>query len=89
MGTGERAFLNRLEGSCHVPIAALGKVERKQFTLDGLVADVDGKVVIRESHSGPVSDAENIGIALADHLLSLGAENILAHLREEGKANEG
>lgn len=84
---GERAFLNRLEGSCHVPIAALGKVEKDQFILSGLVADIDGKIVVRESHSGPVSDSEDIGIALADRLLSMGAGDILAQLKEEGEAN--
>ncbi|MEE8397989.1 MAG: hydroxymethylbilane synthase [Desulfobacterales bacterium] len=86
--TGERAFLNRLEGSCHVPIAALGKVEKDQLVIDGLVADVDGKVVIRESHSGPVTDSEGIGIALADRLLAMGARDILAQLAAEGHGNE-
>ena len=85
--TGERAFLNRLEGSCHVPIAGLGKVEEDRFILDGLVADVEGKVVIRKTHSGPVSDSESIGIALADRLLSMGAASILTQLEAEGKAD--
>lgn len=77
---GERAFLNRLHGSCQVPIAALGKVENSRFTIDGLVADIDGKTVIRDSLSGSASESEIIGSALAERLLSMGADSILAKL---------
>lgn len=79
--SGERAFLNRLEGSCHVPVAALGKVEDNRFILDGLVADMDGKTVIRDSLSGPESTPEAVGVKLADRLLEMGAEEILERLK--------
>ncbi len=39
---GERAFLNRLEGGCQVPIAGHGRISEKQFAITGLVAEVDG-----------------------------------------------
>ncbi len=78
---GERALLNRLEGSCQVPIAAFGKIEKDLFTLEGLVAEVDGKKVIRDSLSGPKHTAEKIGIDLAERLLSKGADKILKNLK--------
>jgi hydroxymethylbilane synthase len=79
--SGERAFLDRLEGSCHVPIAALGKVDNNRFILDGLVADMDGKTVIRDRLSGPESTPEAVGKQLANRLLDMGAGEILKDLK--------
>ena len=81
---GERAFLKRLEGGCQVPIAAHGTLDGGQLTLAGLVAGVDGKPLIRQSHSGPAAAPETIGIELAERLLSLGAREILETLKLEG-----
>ena len=77
---GERAFLKRLEGSCQVPVAALGRIENSVFAIEGLVADLDGRTVIRESLKGPIEGAEETGIALADKLLDMGAGDILRNL---------
>jgi hydroxymethylbilane synthase len=78
---GERAFLNRLGGSCQVPIAGFGKIEKDQFTLSGLVADLDGKVLYRDTRSGPLKFSENIGVELADHLMAMGADKVLEKLK--------
>lgn len=75
--TGERSFLNRLEGGCQVPIAAHGKIENTQFILDGLVAEIDGSVIFRETISGPARESERIGIELAERLLAKGAGDVL------------
>jgi len=80
---GERAFLNRLEGGCQVPIAAHGKIEKSTFTLCGLVAAVDGTIVIKETLSGPEDSSESIGVKLADRLLSMGAKNIMENLNPD------
>jgi len=77
---GERAFLNRLEGGCQVPIAAHGKIEKDGFTLCGLVATVDGTTVIRETLSGQKNSSESIGVALADRLIEMGAKTIMENL---------
>ena len=79
---GERSFLNRLEGGCQVPIAAHGKIKKKTFTLCGLVASVDGTTILKEILSGPVELSENIGIKLADRLISMGAKRILEDLKD-------
>ncbi|MFC1856442.1 hydroxymethylbilane synthase [Thermodesulfobacteriota bacterium] len=78
---GERAFLSRLEGGCQVPIAAHGIIDQGTFKLSGLVADLEGKIVIRDSISGPAGESERIGIDLADRLLSSGAKEILENLK--------
>jgi len=83
----ERAFLNRLGGSCQVPIAGHGEIQDDTFELTGLVADVDGGRVIKASLSGPVKDAETIGVGLAEQLIGRGAGEILANLQAVESAN--
>jgi hydroxymethylbilane synthase len=79
---GERAFLNRLGGSCQVPIAGFGVISNDVFSLSGLVAGLEGSPVIRNSISGSLSTAVESGIALAEDLISRGADKILDTLTE-------
>lgn len=81
--TGERAFLARLQGSCQVPIAGHGKIEGDTIEIEGLVADLQGREVIRGSRSGPTRSCEQLGIELADDLLSKGADRILQQLQHQ------
>jgi hydroxymethylbilane synthase len=78
---GERAFLKRLGGSCQIPIAGFGKIEKDKFTLSGLVADLDGKALYRDTHWGPVNASEDIGVVLAERLMAMGADKILEKLK--------
>ncbi len=85
--TGERAFLNRLGGSCQVPIAGLGKIDRDSFKLTGLVADLDGSRVLKATLSGSIDSTETVGVRLAEQLLNQGADKILAQLQTMDSAN--
>jgi hydroxymethylbilane synthase len=78
---GERAFLNRLEGGCQVPIAGHGKISQDQFILTGLIAEVDGSQLIKAEKSGPMDSSEAVGIDLAEELLAKGADKILKKLK--------
>lgn len=80
--SGERSFLHRLEGGCQIPIAAHGHVEGKDFTLTGLVADLTGETIIKETITGPREESVSLGIALADRLLARGAKTILDQVKE-------
>ncbi len=80
---GERAFSNRLEGGCQVPIAAHGKIDKNIFTLSGLVAAVDGKTLIKETLKGPENSSDVIGVELADRLISMGAKTIIDNLKAD------
>ncbi|MBH0178489.1 MAG: hydroxymethylbilane synthase [Nitrospira sp.] len=73
----ERAFLARLEGGCQVPIAAYATLSGGQITLDGLVAGVDGKTIIRDRIQGSSHDAHTLGVQLAERLLARGGDKIL------------
>lgn len=79
----ERAFLARLEGGCQVPIAAFATLDGDTLTLQGLVAEVDGSVIIRRQISGSRSDGEAMGITLADEVLDAGGRPILEALYAE------
>lgn len=80
----ERAFLKRLEGGCQVPIAGHATTAGNQVELCGLVADVDGRRIIKNTRSGPVESAEQLGRDLAEDLLAKGADHILESLQSHG-----
>ncbi|MGB9661043.1 MAG: hydroxymethylbilane synthase [Moorellaceae bacterium] len=73
----ERAFLRELEGGCQVPMAALGRVEADCLVLEGMVASLDGRELLREVETGPAGRPEEVGKRLAAKLLQRGAEAIL------------
>lgn len=80
--TAERAFMRRLEGGCQVPIGALARAADTELTLAGVVADVDGERLFRAEETGPIAEAEAVGIRLAEKLLAMGAAEILRSIRE-------
>ncbi len=73
----ERAMNACLEGGCSVPIAGFALVNNEQITLTGLVGNVDTGVILKEQILGHVSQAEALGVELANKLISLGAKDIL------------
>ena len=76
----ERALLHRLEGGCQVPIAAYATLTNDQLHLEGLVASVDGKTVIRDAVQGARAEAQVLGTRLAERLLARGADKILGEI---------
>jgi hydroxymethylbilane synthase len=77
----ERAFLRRLEGGCQVPIAAWGSVsDGGTLKLRGLVGTLDGRKLIKGEVEGEVGKAEELGMTLAENLLSRGADEILREI---------
>ena len=76
----ERAFLRELEGGCQVPIGVNTVIDGDTLTLTGMVASLDGKRLIRDECSGPVSDPEVLGVKLAGELKSRGAGEILQEI---------
>ena len=76
----ERSFLHRLEGGCQVPIAAHATLSEDVLTLTGLVAELDGSLVVKDTITGSCHQAADIGRKLAENLLNQGAEAILERL---------
>jgi len=83
----ERAFLARLEGGCQVPIAGRAKLIEDTLEFTGLIAEIDGSVMLRESISGPVEERRELGQQLAERLLDKGGSEILA--RVYGQSAQG
>jgi hydroxymethylbilane synthase len=78
--TAERAFLARLEGGCVVPVAALGQVQGDSLHLEALISDLDGRRLLKDTRSGPVTKAAQLGSSLAESLLAQGGREILSEL---------
>jgi len=76
----ERAMNRRLEGGCQVPIGGYAELQGDTIWLRGLVASEDGSEVLRAEARGPRTDAEALGIRVADALLAQGADRILGEI---------
>ena len=77
--TAERAFLRTLGAGCAAPVAALAvTTTTPRVRLQGLVASVDGRQVVRVTGEGEPAD---VGERLAEEALSRGADRILASVR--------
>lgn len=64
----ERAFLAELGGGCDLPVGALAEAEGAgRLTLTGLLASLDGRIVLR--HTMTDRDGATLGRAVARHLL--------------------
>ena len=77
----ERALNRRLQGGCQVPIAAYALLEDDDtLWLRGLVGAVDGTQVFRVEGRAPRKDGEKLGRELAEDLLAMGADKVLAEI---------
>jgi hydroxymethylbilane synthase len=85
--SAERAFLRRLEGGCQVPIGAYATLNGRQLTLEGRVGSFDGTVLFRESITGAASDAESLGVDLANSLIEKGVQELLDSIRSETESS--
>ena len=74
----ERAFLARLEGSCQTPLACYARVEGGELVVDGLLADLEGSTILRDSARGAPAEGAALGKGLAETLLEMGGSEILA-----------
>jgi hydroxymethylbilane synthase len=75
--TAERALNKHLNGGCQVPIACYAVLENEQLWLRGLVGQPDGSQLLRAEQRAVATDAEQLGISVAEALLAQGAGQIL------------
>ena len=74
----ERTVARHLEADCQSPIASYATLKGSSLTLSALVASADGRQILRESMETPAADAEQLGLDVAERLLSQGAADLLA-----------
>ncbi|MDP2878080.1 MAG: hydroxymethylbilane synthase [Sulfuricella sp.] len=82
--TAERAMSRALAGSCQVPLGGFAEIADGVLRLRGFVSSVDGVRVVRSEVSGQPDEAERIGAELAQVLIGMGADKILAELEAQG-----
>ena len=74
----ERALNEGLGGSCVAPIAGFAQIAGAELDLRALVGDPQGRRILRARRRGPVTEARDIGLALASELERQGAATLLA-----------
>jgi len=79
----ERAFLERLDGSCRTPIAGLARLHSEgadagQLSFRGQILAVDGSQSFETERSGPAREAAVMGRDAAEELLTRAGPDFLA-----------
>ncbi|WP_417249794.1 hydroxymethylbilane synthase [Celeribacter sp.] len=65
----ERAFLQKLDGSCQTPIAGLATIEGDQIRMRGEVLRTDGSESLMDEMVAPIADGAAMGVEMASKLL--------------------
>ncbi len=78
--SGERAFLGLVEGGCQVPMGVHGIVTDGIIELQGVIASLDGKRVLKDSITGSAENSVELGKTLGKQMLAAGGEDILADI---------
>ena len=78
--SAERAFAARLGGSCQSPIGAHATLVGDQVGMRGIVGSPNGQKIFEDRLAGPATDAAKVGAALAQRMLSAGADVLLESL---------
>lgn len=80
--TCERAFSERLEGGCSVPLGCLARVDEAgaRVVASAFLGLPDGSQTMRDRISGGAHEAAALGRELADAMLSAGGRDILSEL---------
>ncbi len=76
----ERGFSQRLDGGCQAPIAAFAQMRGNELAIDGLIASLDGRQVLRASRKAGLKNPHALGTALAEDMLNNGGEALLASI---------
>ncbi len=77
----ERAFLGRVEGGCQVPVGVYAvPAANDEIQVKAVIASLDGQRLYRDKLSGKASEAEKLGVTLAEKLLAAGGQEILQEL---------
>ncbi len=73
----ERSCNKALHATCQSPIGSYAVIEDNKCKLEVVIATPDGSKIIRESMTGDIKETVNLGKSLANHLKTLGANDIL------------
>lgn len=80
MAAAERAFLARLDGGCQVPMGCHAVLGGDELHVRGVVIHPSGRPCFTATRVGPRAQAAELGTAVAELLLRLGADAVLSSL---------
>jgi len=78
----ERAVLAAMKGGCSIPLGVYARTVGQGLLIDAMVADLDGKRVIRRSCSCRPEEGVSCAGRLAEELLEAGGREILEQVRK-------
>ena len=76
----ERAFLYTLEGGCQAPIACHAQLSADTLFICGYLSNLDGSSVFKESITGGIENAADLGVTLAKKILDGGGAQIVREI---------
>lgn len=74
----ERSLLRTLRAGCHAPLGAWTQVKGDRLILTGVLLSLDGTTRLEQTASGPTDSADQVGVRVAEQLLSSGAATLLS-----------
>lgn len=77
----ERTFLRTLEGGCQTPIGCFSEINNENFRLTGIVLNLDGSEIIKETMEGIPAEAGKTAFLLAQNLIGKGARAMIYKIR--------
>jgi len=77
----ERCVLAAMHGGCSIPLGVYARIIGKRLVIDAMIADIEGKNLIKRSCSGPVSQSRDCAQKLAEKLLETGGKEILEQIK--------
>lgn len=77
----ERKVVELLEGDCQSAMSIFAQCFKDQLTIQSRVLSTDGKECISAQKTGPISQAQQLGIGVGKQLLEQGAAQIIAAAR--------
>ncbi|MGH2791235.1 MAG: hydroxymethylbilane synthase [Actinomycetota bacterium] len=78
----ERAFSERLEGGCSVPLGCHAVASNGSLLVTGLLGSPHTDQILRDRISGPLARAAALGAELAEAILAAGGTEILEDIKE-------
>ena len=79
----ERLVLAHTQGGCSIPLGVHATLDGNELTIHALLIDIEGKVCIDRSLTGPMAEAPTLARDIAAELLDHGGQAILDQIRYE------
>ena len=77
----ERAYLNKLQGGCSIPVFALATLHNNIVNITGGIISLNGKQIVKKTLQSPAEEAVALGQRLSEEVLGAGGDTILKEIR--------